>query len=315
MSASQGTTFGPHVTPQTFELLRDDQALASGRNEYEDGARFFGHFQGALGYGDLRDQVVLDLGCGYGGRTVFYARDCGARQVEGIEISARMVERCEHFAAEMNVANVAFRIAFAEDLPFPEGQFDTVVSYDVLEHVSDPRIALSEISRVLKPGGTAWLVFPTYRGAWASHLDYLTRVPALHRIFDPDVIVEVVNELLTRDPQRYGVEPQPPPKLSALGKLVLPTLNGLTLGIARQAVIDTGLQLTRERLIPVIHPESQRFGGRAISAVMSSWQRHLGWPELLIGNIAFEAHKLGTTACHPHRATDDTSMPRSAAVK
>ncbi|WP_448208708.1 class I SAM-dependent methyltransferase [Azospirillum sp. sgz302134] len=46
------------------------------------------------------------------------------------------------------------------DLPFPDGRFDLVLSSHVLEHVPDDRAALREIARVLKPSGSALLLFP-----------------------------------------------------------------------------------------------------------------------------------------------------------
>jgi len=46
------------------------------------------------------------------------------------------------------------------NLPFEDGSFDIVASYQMLEHVPDPRTALSEMLRVLKPGGTIAIVSP-----------------------------------------------------------------------------------------------------------------------------------------------------------
>jgi hypothetical protein len=48
----------------------------------------------------------------------------------------------------------------AEALSFPDATFDLVVSCDVLEHLNDPRAAMTEITRVLRPGGGAILTFP-----------------------------------------------------------------------------------------------------------------------------------------------------------
>ncbi len=57
-------------------------------------------------------------------------------------------------------------ICSALDLPFPENSFDTVVSTEVLEHVPEPRRALAEMRRVLKPGGFLILSTPMY---WPRH--------------------------------------------------------------------------------------------------------------------------------------------------
>jgi SAM-dependent methyltransferase len=289
--ASQRTRLGPSITPQTYELLSSDERLASGRCEYDDGPSFFRHFDGSLGADDLAGLRILDIGCGYGGRTVYYAKDCRADHVVGIEIIAEVVRRCQSLAEALACTNASFQVAFAEDLPFADGSFDAVISYDVLEHVVDPFEAIAEIARVLRPGGRGWLVFPTYLGARSSHLDYLTRVPALHRIFDPHVIVSVVNEFLREDPSRFGTRPQPPPSISSLGRLTLPTLNGLTLTEAREAVQRTGLSLAHAVLTPIIHERLPLPGARPAAAMLRLWAQRQRFPELLIGNIAFTVVK------------------------
>jgi ubiquinone/menaquinone biosynthesis C-methylase UbiE len=291
--ASQHTRLGPSITPQTFELLGNDENLASGRTEYEDGPAFFRHFDGSLSADDLANLRILDLGCGYGGRTVYYAKDCRADHVVGVEIIAEVVRRCRRLAEALECTNASFEVAFAEELPFADESFDAVTSYDVLEHVVDPFRALAEVARVLRPGGRGWLVFPTYLGARSSHLDYLTRVPALHRIFDPKVIVSVVNEFLREDPSRFGTRLQPQPSVSSLGRMTLPTLNGLTLSDARQAVQESGLSLTHVALTPIIHDRLPLAGARPVAAVLRLWAQRQRFPELLIGNIAFTVAKSG----------------------
>ena len=57
-------------------------------------------------------------------------------------------------------------VCSALELPFREAMFDTVVSTEVLEHVSDPAKALGEMRRVLKPGGHMVLTTPMY---WPRH--------------------------------------------------------------------------------------------------------------------------------------------------
>ncbi len=52
-----------------------------------------------------------------------------------------------------------------QDIPFPDGAFDTVICNNVLEHVPDDRKAMREIARVLKPQGRALLTVPLY-DAW-----------------------------------------------------------------------------------------------------------------------------------------------------
>lgn len=57
-------------------------------------------------------------------------------------------------------------VCSALDLTFPDNEFDTVVSTEVLEHVPDPQRAVREMYRVLKPGGHLILSTPQY---WPRH--------------------------------------------------------------------------------------------------------------------------------------------------
>jgi len=291
IGATQRGRFGPLVTPQTFELGRNGGELASGRRELEDGEALFRRYRGKLEPEDLAGLRILDLGCGYGGRTIYYATVCGAEHVHGIEVSEQMVERCKRLADDVRVGNVSFAVEFAEALASGSETFDAVISFDVLEHVGDPEAALSEIARVLRPGGRAWLVFPSYLGARSAHLDYVTRLPALHRIFDPTVLVSAVNDVLERDPERYGTPPQPPPHDSALGRTVLPTLNGLTLRDSRRLLAKAGLETELEVVTPLVEPESELPLGSATSRALSRWHARRTLPELLVSAVAVTVRK------------------------
>ena len=59
--------------------------------------------------------------------------------------------------------------AFGEDLPFEDEFFDVVSSYQTIEHVSDVKVCLDEMLRVLKKGGMLFLHFPDYRSSFEAH--------------------------------------------------------------------------------------------------------------------------------------------------
>ncbi len=93
---------------------------------------------------------VLDLGCGGG----FMAEALAARGavVTGVDPSAEAVAAARRHAGETGVA-IDYLLAAGEDLPFGDDSFDVVVSVDVLEHVLDLGGVVSEVRRVLRPGG------------------------------------------------------------------------------------------------------------------------------------------------------------------
>lgn len=84
--------------------------------------------------------------------------------------------------------------AAAENLPFPGGMFDRVWSWTVLEHVQDAERSLSEIVRVLRPGGEAFVGTVDYRQFWEPH--YKTYAPC----FLPRPFVKLWLRLAGRHP-------------------------------------------------------------------------------------------------------------------
>jgi SAM-dependent methyltransferase len=94
-------------------------------------------------------QRALDVGCGPGALTGELARRLGAGNVSALDPSAPFVEACAHLHPGVDV-----RQGSAEDLPYPDGQFDAALAQLVLHFVSDPPAAAREMRRVVRPGGT-----------------------------------------------------------------------------------------------------------------------------------------------------------------
>jgi len=195
----------------------------------------------------IRDSDVLDLGSGYGGKTVEYRSRCEARRVCGVEPFESMIERSRSYAEAQGVDQVEFQVCGPRDIPYPDESFDIVLSHDVLEHVEDPRVSVGEIRRVLRPGGLSVNVFPVYFGAMSHHLDYVANLPALHWLFSPRTLVHAVNEVLKANPQ-FGTALQPEPLLAFDGsREVLPGLNGLS-GIHLQSLFASFERLSMRRI-------------------------------------------------------------------
>ena len=98
---------------------------------------------------------ILDLACGegYGSRLLAERAD----QVVGMDIDEATIRRA---AARYQRPNLRFQTAAAEKIPAEAGSFDLVVSFETLEHTDNHEAMLSEIKRVLKPGGTLMLSTP-----------------------------------------------------------------------------------------------------------------------------------------------------------
>ena len=98
---------------------------------------------------------VLDVGCNTGYGTVRFVPV--ARRVVGVDVSPRAIEAALDRAGD---GRPEFILSGGLELPFPDGSFDLVTSFQVLEHVSDPLVFLRELTRVTRPGGQVILTTP-----------------------------------------------------------------------------------------------------------------------------------------------------------
>ena len=64
-------------------------------------------------------------------------------------------------------------IADACNIPYPDNSFDVVVSFDVLEHIKDDIKVVSEVRRILRPGGFFVFTVPAYNFLFSAHDKYL----------------------------------------------------------------------------------------------------------------------------------------------
>ena len=94
------------------------------------------------------DERLLDAGCGDGG--VAYLLRKRVSDVVGVDIEPSQAWR--------DADGIAFHVADAQKLPFEDASFDIVHSKDALHHMDDPRAALAEYRRVLRPNGTALII-------------------------------------------------------------------------------------------------------------------------------------------------------------
>lgn len=100
--------------------------------------------------GPARGLCILDVGCGDGVLTIRLAQ--GGAHATGLDTSAEMIAAARSRAKAAGV-NVDLVEGQAGNLPFPAGHFEKVVSVATLCFVADPRQAIREMVRVLRPGG------------------------------------------------------------------------------------------------------------------------------------------------------------------
>lgn len=108
---------------------------------------------------DLKNKEVLDLGCGFG----WFELNALARGVKKIIATEISGENLKTAKENIKDERVEFLVAKAQELPFADGFFDTVVAWEVIEHLpkNSENQMFSEVARVLKPEGVFYLSTPS----------------------------------------------------------------------------------------------------------------------------------------------------------
>jgi SAM-dependent methyltransferase len=122
---------------------------------------------------DLAGRGVLEAACGRGGFALWLAQLAPPpRLIVALDL-ARGALLQGRGLAERQRLDVDWIAGDVGELPFAGRCFDTLFSFETLEHVPRPRQALAELVRVLRPGGRLFLSTPNYFNVWGLYRIYL----------------------------------------------------------------------------------------------------------------------------------------------
>ena len=127
---------------ENFDAHGDQRQLVPGRR-WAAWARALAHL--------IPEMDIVDIGCGEGYLTLEAARF--ARSVIGVDRSDEVLERARALVARRRITNVQWRKGDIARLPLPDASVDLALLSQALHHSRDPEEAISEASRVLRPGG------------------------------------------------------------------------------------------------------------------------------------------------------------------
>lgn len=218
----------------------------------------------------LSGKDVLDLGSGFGGRTVRYA-ETGVKSAVGVEVSDDHVDEAQRFAAGLGSA-ARFVVGTAEAIPLPSDSIDIIIMNDVMEHVVDPAKALEECRRVLRTGGEIAVTFPPYYALdGGSHLHgFATRLPGLNLLFST-VTLKQASEIVLKE---RNIDYRPYFRDCPSDKIW--NMNGLTVRAWNRMVRRSGLRPRRKARLGFLDHRLSKHRG---------WRRTIRMPFYLTGEV------------------------------
>lgn len=113
----------------------------------------------------FKGKKCFDAGCGNGRGSLFMLMN-GAAHVTAFDFSEKNIASTKRFTSEYGFSNIECKQGSLEAIPFEAGTFDFVWCNGVIMHTGRPDKCLSEISRILKPGGNMWLYIYGSGGAY-----------------------------------------------------------------------------------------------------------------------------------------------------
>jgi ubiquinone/menaquinone biosynthesis C-methylase UbiE len=129
----------------------------------------------------------LDIGCGTGWAVGQAAKIAGNKgSFYGIDLSSGMIEKARENFREF--ANFHFIRANSESIPLDNNLFDNIICTNSFHHYLHPEKAMSEISRLLKPGGKIFILDPTADNMFIKILDKFIKLlqPEHVKIYSSD---------------------------------------------------------------------------------------------------------------------------------
>ncbi len=110
----------------------------------------------------------LEIGSGLG-FTMYWLSRYKVRAF-GIEPNKKIINLAKNiYGNEVKNKKIFFVNGIGEKLPFSNNIFDLVMSYQVIEHVQNPKKVIKESYRILKKGGIMYHVIPNYQSFWEGH--------------------------------------------------------------------------------------------------------------------------------------------------
>jgi ubiquinone/menaquinone biosynthesis C-methylase UbiE len=135
---------------------------------------------------DLTGKKVLEVSCGAGGGASYIMRTLGPASYTGLDLNPASIDLCRK---SHNVPGLDFVQGDAQNLPFPDESFDAVVNVEASHQYPDFFRFLTEVARVLRPGGH-FLYTDNRRPEAATWWDMVLSKAPLRQLSQRDILEE-----------------------------------------------------------------------------------------------------------------------------
>ncbi|AKF92327.1 class I SAM-dependent methyltransferase [Brevibacillus laterosporus] len=198
----------------------------------------------------FKNKTVLDIGCGGGGKTCYYAT-FGPEKIIGIDIVPHYAEEGNAFAREKGLDHIAsFMTGDASKMLFEDETFDTIIMNDAMEHVDNPEKTLEECFRVLKKGGHLYINFPPYYHPYGAHLSDAIGFPWVHSFFSEQTLIDAYRKLVQDLPDgkdrlgfRISKRPDGSEYFSYINRMTIRRFRNIQKGVHYPAVYEKEIPL------------------------------------------------------------------------
>jgi len=149
-------------------------------------------------YSSIKAKSILDVGCGMGGKSTYYALN-GAKEVVALDTDLDRIKTGTKTTKLKDITNLRFVTADARELPFKSNSFDLVMMNDCIEHLFNLEESLSECYRILKDTGIILANWMSYRSPFGAHLYDYVYTPWCHLVFSEKALVKIWKEEFSKE--------------------------------------------------------------------------------------------------------------------
>lgn len=144
--------------------------------------------------GSVQGLRVLDVGCGRGVGVQLLLEQFGAAHVWGVDLDAHQINRAKNRLATKFSGRFTLGVGSVEKLPFEDAAFDAVFDFGMLHHVPVWQQGISEIRRVLIPGGRLFYEEVTRKALESWLYRTLLEHPSENRFSEADFTTELISQ-------------------------------------------------------------------------------------------------------------------------